>query len=157
MVTARIDTSDFDAVIVGVSRILRGSLQKEMTDNLHVAGPKIVNDMKGAASTRIERRAASTIHMSRDKNGISLSGGRTGGLGAVLFSGAEYGGQKSKKKQYATRSPRGRAYAIKRRTTMQFKPHLGHEGYFFWPTIRDWVPKLEKIQHETVERAVGKR
>lgn len=153
--TARINTSDFTAAARGLSRIMRGTLQKEMTDNLHEAGPKIVSDIKGAASSGIERRAASTVEMTRDAQGITLLGGQRGGVNAVLFPGGEYGGQKSKKVTYSTRSPRGTAYIVRRRTTMQFKPHSGRQGYFFWPTMREWLPKLEKIQKETLERIVG--
>jgi hypothetical protein len=27
---------------------------------------------------------------------------------------------------------------------MQFLPHLGREGYFLWPTVREWLPKINK-------------
>jgi hypothetical protein len=27
---------------------------------------------------------------------------------------------------------------------MQFLPHLGQEGYFLWPTVRVWLPKINK-------------
>lgn len=147
--TARIDTSDFDAAIKGLSRIMGGSLQKEMTRNLHEAGPRIVADMKGSAFTKIQRRAAKTVSVSNDAKGIALRGG-----GDVLFAGGEFGGRKSKKVSYSTRSRAGRAYVVRRRTTMQFLPHLGREGYFFWPTMRDWLPKLEKIQIKTLEESV---
>jgi hypothetical protein len=154
-VTARIDTSDFTRAIAGIRRVTGGALQKELTKNLHEAGPKIVSEMKGSASTGIQRRAASTIEVTRDTEGITLRGGGRGGVNAVLFPGGEYGGRKSKKVAYATRSPRGTAYVVRRRTTMQFLPHLGHEGYFFWTTMRDWLPKLYKIQQETVEKSIG--
>jgi hypothetical protein len=153
-VTARIDTSDFTTAISGLRRAST-KLQKELTKNLHEAGPKIVSDMKGSASTRIQSKAASTIDVRRETQGIALTAGQRGGLNAVLFPGGEYGGRKSKKVTYATRSRAGRAYVVRRRTTMQFLPHLGHEGYFFWPTMRDWLPRLEKIQTETVERVMG--
>jgi hypothetical protein len=153
-VTARIDTSDFSAAIRGLGRA-SGTLQKELVSNLHDAGPQILSTMKASASTGIQRRAASTIDMSRDTEGITFRGGGRGGVNGVLFPGGEYGGRKSKKVAYATRSPRGTAYVVRRRTTMQFLPHLGQEGYMVWPTLRDWLPKLYKIQAETVERVVG--
>ena len=38
---------------------------------------------------------------------------------------------------------------------MQFLPHLGNEGYFFWPTMRNWLPKLFKQQQETLDKVMG--
>lgn len=157
--TAKIDTRDFSRAIDGLRRVTGGGLQKQLVRNLHEAGPKIVAEMKGSAHTKIQRRAASTVGVTRESQGIGLHGGRGGGLGATLFPGGEYGGRKSKKVPYATRSPRGTAYVVRRRTTMQFLTHLGHEGYFFWPTLRgDWLPRLERIQTETLQKTVaGKR
>jgi hypothetical protein len=156
-VTASIDTSDIAKALGGVRRVISGSLQDELTKNLHEAGPKTVADMQGSAHTRIQSRAASTIDMTREAQGITLRGGQRGGLSATLFPGGEYGGRKSKKVTYATRSRAGRPYIVRRRTTMQFLPHLGREGYMFWPQIRDWLPKLYKQQQETLEKAVSKR
>ena len=103
-------------------------LQKELVDNLHEAAPKIEADMQAAAFTKIERRAVSTVQITKDTEGITIKGGAGGGLGGELFAGGEFGGRKSKKKPYATRSPNGRA-TVARRATMQFLPHLGTEGY----------------------------
>jgi hypothetical protein len=130
-------------------------LQKELVDNLHRAGPRIEADMRAAAHTKVQRRAAGTIDVGKDSQGIAIRGGQGGGLGSALFAGGEFGGRKSKKEFYSTRSPNGRAYVVKRRVTMQFLPHLGTTGYFFWPTMRDWLPRLEKLQTETVERVMG--
>lgn len=153
--TASIDTSDIARALGGIRRVVSGSLQKELTANLHAAGPQIVAEMKGAAGTKIQRRAASTIDMTRDAKGITVRGGHSGGLGGTLFAGGEFGGQKSKRVTYATRSPRGTAYIVRRRTTMQFAPHLGTTGYFYWPTWRTWLPQLYKKQQETLDRAIG--
>ena len=155
--TASIDTSGIAKMSSSLRRTISGSLQKEMTANLHARGPKIVSEMKGSASTPIQRHAASTIDVARDSRGITLSGGGSGGLGGILFNGGEYGGRKSKKVAYATRSPRGNAYVVRRRTTMMFLPHLGTTGYMFWPTYRDWLPRLVKEQEEIIDRAMGGR
>jgi hypothetical protein len=155
-VTAKIDYSSFTVAIRRLDQAPT-ELQKELVDNLHKAGPMIEAEMKGAAFTKIQRRAASTITVTPDAEGISIVGGGSGGLGGQLFAGGEFGGRKSKKKAYATRSPNGRAYVISRRVTMQFLPHLGTEGYFYWPTMREWLPKLFKQQQQTLEKVVGGR
>lgn len=151
--SASIDYSSFTAAIRRLDKAPQ-QLQKELVDNLHTAAPRIESDMNGAAFTRIQHRAASTISTGRDAEGITIKGGG-GGLGGVLFAGGEFGGRKSSKKAYATRSPNGRAYVVRRRTTMQFLPHLGQEGYFYWPTIRDWLPNLYKQQQKTLARVMG--
>ena len=155
--TASIDVTGLAKFSNSLRRAVSGDLQKELVRNIQEAGPKIVADMHGAAFTKIQKRAVATVAARQTKDGIDIAGGRGGDLGAVLFDGAEYGGRKSKKVTYATRSPLGKAYVIRRRTTMQFLPHLGDEGYFFWPTIRDWIPKLAKEQEEAIDKAMGAR
>ena len=38
---------------------------------------------------------------------------------------------------------------------MQFLPHLGREGYFFFPTIREWMPKLLEQSDKIVAESLG--
>jgi hypothetical protein len=152
--TASIDYRSITAAIKRLDDAPK-HLQKELVDNLHKAAPAIQSDMRGHAFTKIQRRAVSTVSITRDAEGITIKGGGSGGLGGQLFAGGEFGGRKSKKEPYATRSPLGRAYVVRRRTTLQFLPHLGTEGYFYWPTIRDWLPKLFKQQQKTLEDLMG--
>lgn len=72
--------------------------------------------------------------------------------------GSEFGGQKSRKIGYPTRSPQGTRYLVYRRTTMQFRPHQGREGYWFFPTIKEgrgqdqmmrgWSELVEAVFHD---------
>lgn len=151
---ARINYRDITAAVTRLN-VSSKALQKELVDNLHAEAPRLEADIHGAAFTKIQKRAASTVRVSKETMGITVQGGQGGGLGATLFPGGEFGGQKSKKESYSTRSPNGKAYGVRRRTTMQFRVHLGTEGYFFWPTVRTWLPRLEKLQTETVERVMG--
>lgn len=153
--SASIDVTGLATFSKSLRRAVSGSLQKELVANLHEAGPKIVADMHGAAHTKIQRRAVGTVVVERKPDGITIAGGRGGGLGATLFDGAEFGGRKSKKVAYATRSRSGTPYIVNRRTTMQFLPWLGREGYMFWPSIRLWIPKLAKEQEAAIEKAIG--
>lgn len=155
--TASIDVTGLATFSKSLRRAVSGSLQKELVASLHDAGPKILSDMRVAASTKIERRAVGSVVMTRKTDGIELEGGAGGGLGATLFPGGEYGGRKSKKVTYATRSPLGKAYVVSRRTTMMFKPWLGREGHWFWPTIRLWIPKLAEEQEAAIEKVLGAR
>lgn len=153
--TASIDVTGLAKFSDSIRRAVSGDLQKELVKNIQDAGPKMLAEMHGAAGTRIQKRAVSSVDLQRKSDGIVLEGGTGGGLGATLFDGGEYGGRKRKKVTYATRSPLGKAYIINRRTTMQFLPWLGREGYFFWPTVRDWMKRLAKEQEELVEKALG--
>jgi hypothetical protein len=155
MANARFDWFGLDAVEAGVARSISGGLQDDLVDNLHTAAPVLRADIVGGAFTRVQRRAASNVNVNRIGTGIEASGGGRGGLGGVLWNGGEYGGRKSRKETYATRSPLGRPYTVQRRSTMQFLPHLGNEGYFFWPAVRDWMPRLEEQTQQIVERALG--
>lgn len=154
---ASIDATGLAAFSRSVRRAVSGELQDELVKSIQDAGPKIVVDMRGAAHTKIQRKAVGSVALARKTDGITIEGGTGGGLGATLFDGAEYGGRKSKKVSYATRSPLGKAYIVRRRTTMQFLPHLGREGWFYWPAVREWIPKLAKAQEQAVEKALGGR
>jgi hypothetical protein len=153
-VSASIDYSSFT---VAITRLETASqdLQKQLVDNLHREASGLDAHINASAFTKVQRRAASTVRVTKDTMGITVQAGGGGGLGGELFAGGEFGGRKSKKKGYATRSPRGKAYTVVRRTTMQFLPHLGNEGYFFWPTIRAFLPQLYKEQKATVEAVLG--
>jgi hypothetical protein len=153
--TASIDVIGLEHLSARVRRAASDELQKAMVKNIQDAGPRIVAEMHGAAFTKIQRRAAGSVALAKKSDGIELEGGRGSSFGAVLFDGGEYGGRKSRKVVYATRSRLGKAYVVRRRTTMQFLPHLGHEGYFFWPTIRQWIPRLVKQQEAAVEKVLS--
>lgn len=152
---ANIDTSGLTLFGHRVRRAASGQLQKDLVTMLHEVGPKIETDVKRAASTKMQRRAAATVGSRNTGYGIDL-GPSGGGLGGVLFQGAEFGGRKRPKKAVVRGRPLwGKPGSVVRRTTMQFLPHLGHEGYFFWVTVRERMPKLEKALQETVQKALG--
>lgn len=152
--SASVDYSDFTAAIKTVNRA--GSrLQKDLVKNLHQGAPGLEAGIHSAAFTRIQHQAASTVRVNRTADGLGIHGGG-GGLGGALFAGGEFGGRKGKKKAYSTRSPNGKAYVVRRRTTMMFLPHLGTEGYFLWPSVRRFLPKLYQQQKATVETLFGR-
>lgn len=78
-----------------------------------------------------------------------------GGLAGELLSGAEFGGRKRAKRSYATRSRSGNAYIVRRRTTQQFKPHLGNRGYWFWPVVRSDLKGVRARVDAVVARVVN--
>lgn len=89
------------------------------------------------------RPVARTARLVSTQDGMSVVVGGSG-LARLLTSGAEYGGRKRPKRAYVTRSRKGRGYIVRRRTTQQFKPHLGSRGYWFWPTARKDLKGINK-------------
>jgi hypothetical protein len=87
----------------------------------------------GAASTPAEQLAASTIKS--QKNSVSLGGGGKRNRAGGMALGTEFGGQS-------------------RPRTMQFRPHRGREGYFFWPTIRDNSDQIKQMWDDLLEDAI---
>jgi hypothetical protein len=116
----------------------------------------MVQDMREATFTPIQRHAQRSLAVRKDRLGVELLGATAGSsLDRVLYYGGEYGGRKSRRVAYATRTPAGRAYVVRRRTTMQFLPHLGREGYFMWPTVREWLPKINQAIGEAVAKVLS--
>lgn len=133
------------------------TMQKKLVDEVAKSSRPMLNDMRGEAVSPIEKRAMGSVEIRKEQNGIELSGGRGGGLEAKLFMGGEFGGRSSKKR-LVYGSVYGRPVTrVFRRATMMFKVHLGKEGHFFWPAVREWLPKLHtEIQARALEVLGGR-
>ncbi len=132
------------------------SVQAEAVKVIRQETVPMIRAAKGEAFTKIQKHAADSLAVRKDPYGVEVAGAAAGdALDRVLYYGGEYGGRKSKKVIYATRSPLGKAYAVRRRTTMQFLPHLGRHGYFLWPTVRVWLPKINKAIGEAVTEVLS--
>lgn len=93
-------------------------LNRELDDASQRIATIATREIRGAARTRAERRAAVAVRARGGSNpAIELTGG--GGRAALMLPGTEWGGQA-------------------RPTTQQFRPWLGGDdsGYFIQPTIR---------------------
>jgi hypothetical protein len=101
------------------------------------------------------RFAGSTVRYGRAAGGGDIKAGGTGGLPQILLFGAEFGGRR-KRHTYASRSKTGRPYIVwQRRTTMQFLPHLGRHGFFFWPGIREQLGGVLNRTRDAVARGIN--
>lgn len=93
--------------------------------------PKFVaGNAVAAASTRAERKAASTIKA--QKNTVSLGGGGKRQAAGSMALGTEFGGRA-------------------RKTTQQFRAHRGRDGYFFWPSIRANSGQIKQMWDDMVD------
>lgn len=121
------------------------ALPKTAQQEMREAAMAIADDeaarIRNAASSDSRQAAAIApfIKARRDRVPAISAGGKRragvsgGALAGEIFFGAEFGGQHHKAR---TTTGRGGGFVIKR-TTMQFRPHRGHEGYFFFPTLRE--------------------
>lgn len=106
---------------------------KDASDELVREIPKFVADAtRAAASTRAEVKAADTIKS--QKFSVSLGGGGRKNRAGNMALGTEFGGQG-------------------RKTTMQFRPHRGKDGYFFWPAIRNNSATIRQMWDDLLEKA----
>lgn len=114
--------------------------QQEMRDAAMAIADDEASRIRAAAAADSNQAAAIAkfIKARRDRvPAISAGGTRKAGVSGgakagEIFFGAEFGGRHPKKRTSQTKSGR----FVMRRTTMQFRPHLGREGYFFFPTLR---------------------
>jgi hypothetical protein len=92
----------------------------------------VASEAQGAATTRAERKAATSIKAQK----ASVSIGSPSGAAGQMALGTEFGGQR-------------------RKTTMQFRPHRGRQGYFFWPSIRSSSERIKRMWDELVDGLIG--
>lgn len=110
---------------------------------------------RSAGYGRIGARAGSTLRKQDTQDGASISAGGSGSLGAILFGGSEYGGQR-KRLTYSRRNRGGSGAHIvrERRTTMMFNPPLG-AGYWFWPTVGAQTRGIVSRARDAIEKSVA--
>jgi hypothetical protein len=119
-------------------RELRKLADAGLTDQLKDAN-KAVADLvvagaQSAASTRMERRAASSLRSSRQAARAQVVGGSAK---VPFFGGAEFGSLRYR----------------------QFRPWTGsnsQSGYFLYPTIRDLSDDIVELYGDEIEKIAGK-
>lgn len=130
--------------IKGMRKLLRilNSIPKDLQDDVRDASVAIADDLvagaKSAAHTPMAQLVVGGLKVKRDRvpvvrvgrNVITARGARE----TDIFYGAEFGGRM-------------------RRTTMQFQPHRGREGYFLYPTARQRGKHYAELWAESVDKA----
>jgi hypothetical protein len=111
----------------------------------------LMSTMRGLASgVGVARHAARNLRVASTTDGVAVAAG-----GDPTIFGAEFGSHRKRRKAYATRSRKGNGYLVRRRTTMQFKPHLGKRGYWFWPAVRTDLAGINRRVFELLGKAVS--
>lgn len=125
-----------DAELKGYAEFQRAlnEINSAMPKDMQEAGMKIAQDWvnlaKGNTNTRQQALAAQSIRVgSSEETGGSIT------ADSPVFFGAEFGGQA-------------------RPTTMQFPPHMGTRGYFFYPTARSNAERFNAVWAEQIDKAM---
>ena len=117
-------------------------LGKEANDELRDASTdiaeKLVPKVKAAANNKMRRKVAESVRVKRDRVPVVVAGAPPK-LAGVLVAGSEFGGGQRIRTVYTRRNRvnPGTHPVYRRHTTMQFGPHTGNEGTWFFPTFRD--------------------
>lgn len=144
-----IQVSGLDAAIRGMTKS-SGELDRALGTTLHQALPNSAGgEMRGRASSMgvMESRAAGSARVHPLFNGVQVEAG----AGDPFLKGSEYGGRRRRKRPHTVHSPLGKAYVVRKRTTMNFQPSVGKVGYFVTPTIRK---HLQGIRAKLLKRVI---
>lgn len=128
---------------------------REIDDAVHdqilVEVRPLLGTMRGLASgIGVARGAARHLRVVSTTDGVSVTA-----EGLPYIHGAEFGSDRKRRVDYVTRSRKGNGYVIRRRTTMQFKPHLGKRGYWFWPAVRTDLAGINRRVFELLGKTVS--
>jgi hypothetical protein len=89
----------------------------------------------GRSSDRQSAMAAGTVRARRDRVPVIVAGGSS--RAGQVFFGSEFGGRR-------------------RKTTQQFRPYRGTQGYWFYPALRAMTPKVLEEYGKALDRAAEK-
>ena len=106
-------------------------IQKQLPKQVKEAAEQIAKDWISAArnkATAEAREAAQALSVGNDSEGATIVNDHP------LFYGWEFGGQA-------------------RLETMQFPPHQGQRGYWFYPAARANADKFQKIWDDAIDKA----
>ena len=112
-------------------RRLPSDIKKGADEEVREIARFVAEATAGAAVTPAEVKAATSIKS--QKASVSLGGGGKRNRPGNMALGTEFGGGA-------------------RRTTHQFRPHRGRDGYFFWPTIRKSSGEIRQRWDDLVDR-----
>jgi hypothetical protein len=134
-----IDVAGLEAAEKDLRGASKAKLTKALGTALHAQVPgSTAGAAKARAPGRMAARAAGGTKVRNLPDGVEMSAG-----GTEFLLGAEFGGRRAPRRRYVTRSKKGTAYVVNRRTTMQFHPWAGHQGYWFTPA---WKASLQGVR-----------
>ena len=118
-----LDTTGLKEALAGMDRLARLDASRDLKTEFNKIAQDAADRGRAGASTRLERRAASTLRAASTGTAAAVGYGK----GFAAAFGAEFGASQNTLRQRRTGSYLG---------YNQFKPHAGRSGYFMWPGIR---------------------
>lgn len=110
-----------------LAKFTDATFTKELKDAHYEVASKVVDKAKGAASTRVEQKAAQSLKASRAASKAQIT---YGGPEYPFAMGAEFGSKRYR----------------------QFKNHLGRTGYFVYPSVRAMSSEIARIYWDAVAK-----
>jgi hypothetical protein len=136
MPTDRIQVEGLRETLAAFKRFGPDAANELRTEAKNIASQVVARQKAaGTGSDRTSALAAGSVRARRDRTPSIVAGGRS--KAGQVFFGAEFGG--------------GR-----RKTTRQFRPYRGTQGYWFYPTLRAMTPKLLVDYGHALDRAARK-
>lgn len=114
-----------------LAKLTEATFTKELKDAHYEVASKVLNKAKGAASTRLEQKAAQSLKASKSASFAQIS---YGGPGYPFAMGAEFGSKRYR----------------------QFRQHLGRTGYFVYPSVRALNSEIARIYLDAVTKIASK-
>jgi hypothetical protein len=125
--------------------------------------PEFLEVLRANASTLLEHRViVATARATVSNQNITLSAGKVGrklpgGLNPKTdIHAVEFGADRTAKSTYVARSRRGRDFQVTRRTRAQLRPRR-RNGYVFYPTVADIVPRVAALWTQIAVRQFMQR
>jgi hypothetical protein len=122
-----------DAEIQGMKQFesALNDIQQQLPKQVKEAAQQIAQDWISAARNKAparSREAAQALSIGNDNEGATIVNDHP------MFYGEEFGGQA-------------------RPSTMQFPPHTGQRGYWFFPAARENADKFQKVWDAAIDQA----
>lgn len=126
-----------------------------------IAAPEWKKALAERADSRFEHRVivdTSVVTVSNQNVRVqSASKGRplSGGLNPKAdYPAVEFGADRSRMSTYQRRSPNGGSHSVTRHTSAQLKGR-NPNGYVFYPSAREMVPRIARLWVQTVVRTIA--
>lgn len=130
---------------------------RDVADVNRAAAGWVRSEITGQARTRLDRAIASSVRVTAagDRLSVTIADRRlSGGASTAQLAGpVEFGGGREHVTAYTGRSPRGRAYPVRRRTRRQL-PAWTPKGRLAWAALPEIAARLSEQVTDAIRDAI---
>ena len=152
---------EYRATMLAVRAVDRTLRKQIRVQTKKVAAPEWQRALGKRATTELERRVLvntavvsvsdQNVRVQSASKGRKLSGGL---LPKLDYPAIEFGADRGKRSTYRRTARGGAAHSVTRRTNTGLRPRNG-EGYVFYPTAREMVPRMGRLWAQTTVRTIA--